>query len=120
MTDGFSRGGIIPGPPLTMTARPTTPCVCGLPTYRFDGGPAEHIITKEVSADLAHWVSRCPLLQATFSHRGPGLARQPHQATIKPRKRPPFLLLVLGMFMVTPLLIQAVALLMRMLGWPTS
>jgi len=71
---GWAQGGYIPGPPTMVTSRLIAPCVCGLPTYSIDGGPAEHIITKEVQGDIRHWASRCPLLQASFAHRGPGPA----------------------------------------------
>ena len=70
---GFSRGGYTPGTAMVTQER-VEDCECGLPLYRIDGGPAEHIITPAMwatRAALATWVASCPILWNTFGPHDP-------------------------------------------------
>lgn len=66
MSANYSRGGYLPSAtPLLMTRQPGAPCACGERTYRFDGGPDEHVIPRGTTATaLRAWAARCPLLRA--------------------------------------------------------
>lgn len=65
MNTNYSRGGYLPSAtPLLMTRQPGTPCACGERTYRFDGGPDEHVIPRgTTAAGLRAWADHCPLLR---------------------------------------------------------